>query len=192
MLRPRTARHAASAVCRCAQLLLTTLLACSAASASDTPKPGNPSFGPVGDLAGRCFTGTLPNGHVDVHCFRAIYGGAFIRDRHVVTGGAGPYCGQTLYAPVRDEEPIRFWYWANSGDVREGTVLIRPGALVFPETVRSETGTVDYRTTWQLAPDGYRSVLEQRRDGEWVLLWDVEFAAVEDPGRYAALCEDPG
>ena len=150
------------------------------------------AFGPLGDLAGRCFTGTLPNGHVDTHCYRRLYGGAFIRDRHVVTGGPRAYCGETVYAPARDQEPMRFWYWASSGDVSEGSVEVRDDTLVFPETVTTGTEAVEYRTTWRLSGDGYRSLMERREDGEWSVVWDIGFAPVQgvDAGRYAEFCED--
>ena len=47
---------------------------------------------PFAFLVGSCWTGTFPNGtSTDTHCFEPVYGGLFIRDRHVVRGARTPY-----------------------------------------------------------------------------------------------------
>jgi len=64
--------------------------------AAPTAAPKDP-LQPLQFLVGHCWAGDLPRemGR-DTHCFEAMYGSHFIRDKHVVHGKNPDYLGETL------------------------------------------------------------------------------------------------
>jgi hypothetical protein len=69
---------------------------------------GRDAFAPMSFLAGHCWRGTFRDRPTvtDEHCFEWVYGGRFLRDRHVVRGDSVPYEGETLFAWDHHENRI--------------------------------------------------------------------------------------
>jgi len=98
---------------------------------------------------------------VDIHCLEAVYGGAHIRDRHVVTGGSALYQGETIYSWNGETNQISYVYWNSLGGVSTGTATPRSQSLEFPEeTYKGPDGeTVIVSTFWEnIDADGYDSL----------------------------------
>lgn len=133
-------------------------------------------FGPLGRLAGSCWTGRVPGDLPDVHCFTWQWEGRFLRDRHVVeaSGDGADYEGETLYAWDPEQGRVVFTYWSSDGAVTRGEAIFDAGAdeIVFPERHASDQGVREIRSVWRFTgPDRYETVVEELRDGEWRLLW---------------------
>src|SRR5215212_1453142 len=95
------------------------------------PAPPSP-LQPLAFLAGSCWTGTFAGRTVtDEHCFEWVYGGRFLRDRHVVRGDSVPYQGETTYAWDARQQRIVYWYIALPGFYSHGNVNAADGALLF-------------------------------------------------------------
>ena len=86
-------------------------MAAAPSAAADDP------MAPMGFLVGSCWKGAFPGGGgvSDTHCFEAVHGGRFIRDRHVVEGAPRPYSGETLYRWDGAARTIRYAYDASDG-----------------------------------------------------------------------------
>ena len=153
-----------------------SVLAFSALSLLQTPQPKTPDFRPLEFLVGSCWVGTFPDGKAtDQHCFEWVFDRKFIRDRHVVRNGKGPYSGETIYGWDPEKKRLGFWYWNSEGDVILGAVEYRPESIVFPTRIVSEKGTVEIRATWtRTGPDSYRVEQAHRAGEEWKPLWTME------------------
>ncbi|HEX4737471.1 MAG TPA: hypothetical protein VH331_07910 [Allosphingosinicella sp.] len=149
-----------------AALLLTAPLL--AATPAETLAP---SLRPLAFLVGSCWRGVFPDGHAaDTHCFTADYGGAFVRDRHVVTGGPRPYSGESLYRWDAAERQILFAYYASDGGFDSGRVAPVDAGLDFPDQVFAEAdgSRMTLRSHW--TRDGADALLivdEMRTGNEW-------------------------
>ncbi|MBV9931348.1 MAG: hypothetical protein JO013_10440 [Alphaproteobacteria bacterium] len=126
----------------------------SAAAAAAAPLLAGP-LAPMAPLVGHCWAADLPGGRRDVHCFEAMYGGRFVRDRHEVGGGGAHYLGETIYGVEHGE--IAFTYWSSDGETVRGTMRGDGRRLDFGETaVRNAAGReTGLRTVWLLADDAY-------------------------------------
>ena len=124
-------------------------------------------------LVGSCWTGAFKDGSTDTHCFEPVYGGAFVRDRHVVRGAAQPYEGETLHAWDPRQKKLVFTYWASDGSLTTGVSEPQPsGAIVFPQEHDSPAGRMVLKSVWTpVGPDAYEVVVTQQKDGEWRELW---------------------
>lgn len=147
-------------------------------------------FGPLGRLAGSCWTGLVPGDLPNVHCFTWEWDGRFLRDRHVVETPAGAdYEGQTLYAWDPELGRVGFTYWSNDGAVTRGEATFdTAGAeeVVFPERYSSDEGVRELRSVWRFTgPDRYESIVEELRDGEWHLLWRSAYERTGPAGEGA-------
>jgi hypothetical protein len=136
---------------------------------------GRTDFAPLEFLVGSCWKGTFPDGKVtDEHCFEWVFDRKFIRDRHVVRGGA-PYQGETLYRWDPVEKRIAYWYWGSEGLVVVGHVELAPEGIVFPSTYATAAGEVELKAVWtRLGPDSYRVVQSQPSNGVWKTLWTMD------------------
>lgn len=126
---------------------------------------------PLAFLVGSCWTGTFPDGvQTDTHCFEPVYGGQFIRDRHVVRGGKVPYEGETIHAWDAKAKSLVFTYWANNGSISTGRAQPQPsGEIVFPE---SHSAGLTLKTVWTpKGPDAYEVVVTEEKDGQSKELW---------------------
>jgi len=135
-------------------------------------------------LAGSCWKGDLPaqpgQGDVkqtDEHCFTWVYGGRFLRDRHVVhaDNGRPDYVGETVYYWDAPKKQIEYLYFENQGGVSQGAVQPAADTLVFPATDYIEDGKPQtYRSHWQHAgSDAYDVVTEFKEDDGWKPAWTV-------------------
>lgn len=138
-------------------------------------EPGD-QFAPLAFLVGSCWVGTFPDGkQTDEHCFEWVHGRRFVRDRHVVRGGAA-YEGETVYSWDAKAGRIVYYYWASSGNTSQGRVEPSGEEIVFPEKVATATGEVELRTMWtRVDADHYRSAVSQRTGDGWRPLWSMTF-----------------
>lgn len=159
---------------RATLLLATVLVTAPAPAAAQTDSTAH--FQPFSFLAGSCWKGAFPGGGAeDEHCFEWVYGGKFLRDRHVVTGAKTPYAGETLYAWDAKAQRVIYWYVGSDGNHSTGHAEYRPEGIVFPETHVSASGTREIRNTWtRMGDDAYRvEVVELTKEGVKPL-WTME------------------
>ena len=123
-----------------------------AGGAAGAAAPATP-YAPLAFLVGHCWEGTFPGGKVtDTHCFSWVYGGKFIRDRHVVRHGPGTRddLGESLYLWDAASGELQYLYIESAGGFSRGTVTTAPGALIFPPTHYAQNGQQQtYRSRWQ-------------------------------------------
>jgi len=134
-----------------------------------------PHFQPQAFLAGHCWKGTFPDGQqTDEHCFEWVYGGKFLRDRHVVSKDA--YGGETIYFWDADAKAVHYLYFNTAGGVSRGSVAARDdGTLVFPEERYSAEGVEQvYRSSWRREGDDAYLVLTEIQTPEgWKEAWHM-------------------
>ncbi|HZX91089.1 MAG TPA: hypothetical protein VFE67_10625 [Rudaea sp.] len=137
---------------------------------------------PLQFLVGHCWAGDLPRemGR-DTHCFEAMYGSHFIRDKHVVHGKNPDYLGETVYAFDPKQQHIVFWYWSSDGDMDSGSVEPVADGLNFPERHLTQPKDLTMRTHWKrIGEDRYEALNERRTgDGPWQVEWKVEYVRVD-------------
>lgn len=148
------------------------------AAAPDSTVSVRAELRPLQYLVGQCWSAKFPNGTAtDTHCFESVYGGAFIRDRHVVRGLKGPYEGETIYAWDPKQKKLVYTYWASDGGTSSGTA--EPGAegeLLFHESYSSSEQKLELKTVWtRRADDGYDVRVSQQKDGAWAEMWHLSF-----------------
>lgn len=162
---------------------LCVLLGGPAARAGDA-MPAEP-LAPLAFLAGYCWNGTLANRKTtDEHCYEWVYGGKFLRDRHVVRGGEQPYPGETLYFWDSEAKQIAYLYLNSDGGVSRGTLTVEGEKLLFSAERYDEGGRArEFRTT--LTRDGeqsYLTVTHELKDGQRVEAWRTSFRRGARPG----------
>ena len=148
------------------------LLACQASAGAQTPS----AIGALDFLVGSCWSGQLPRGETDTHCFsRSLV--HFVRDVHEVSGSAKPYAGETLYHWDARDAVVRFTYWNSDGGVSTGTMRVQDGALTFPESYEGKDGRrIEMRSVWTRdGADGYVARTEIRKGDAWVEQFRVVF-----------------
>lgn len=128
---------------------------------------------PLEFLVGSCWTGTFPGGKAtDTHCFESVFGGTFVRDRHVVRGGKGPYEGETLYAWDPKQKRVAYTYWASDGAISTGTMEAGRAEFVFSESYAADGGGLKLRNVWRITgTDTYDVEVSQWKDGGWREMW---------------------
>lgn len=161
-----------------AALLLLALvsLAAPATAAED-------SLQPLRFLVGHCWAGEFPNGGgKDTHCFEAMFGSRFVRDRHVLHGKGPDYLGESIFAFDPTQREIVFWYWSSDGDMENGTVMPVVDGLNFPEHRLKQPSERVFRTHWKwIGADRYEALNERKNaDGSWQTEWKIEYARVPD------------
>jgi hypothetical protein len=141
-----------------------------------------PELQPLAFVAGSCWRGTFAgSSRTDTHCFTPIYGGAFIRDVHVVEGAPTPYAGETLYRWDSGLRGIEFDYYASDGSHSSGAARPAANGLVFPEQAhRAPDGSeMLIRSSWTRDGDDAYVVLAERMQGEtWRKLWEMRMVRV--------------
>ncbi|MFA5939759.1 MAG: hypothetical protein WC809_10435 [Sinimarinibacterium sp.] len=134
-----------------------------------------PHFQPQAFLAGHCWKGSFPDGkRADEHCFEWVYGGKFLRDRHVVSGGS--YGGETIYFWDADAKAVHYLYFNTDGGVSHGSVTAREdGALLFPEEhYRKKDVEEIYRSSWRRdGDDAYLVLAEFQTPEGWKEAWHM-------------------
>ena len=138
------------------------------------------AYRPLEFLAGSCWKGAFPDGkQTDEHCFTWMYGGKFLRDRHVVRGeGHADYLGETIYYWNPAANQVEYLYVESDGGFSRGTVSVEPGALVFPAATYVDAGkSRTYRSRWRHASaDAYDVVTEFQSGDAWKEGWSVHMA----------------
>ena len=111
----------------------------------------------------------------DEHCFEWLYGGQYLRDRHVVTGAPKPYAGETLYYFDASSKSVQYLYINVLGGASRGSVVSREGVLEFPEDKYSDGEQEQtYRSSWTRDGDDAYFVLTEVRAGEgWKEAWRI-------------------
>ena len=132
----------------------------------------DPAYQPLEFLAGHCWKGEFPGGkQTDEHCFTWVYGGKFLRDRHVVRAQGKPDAlGESLYFYDSAARQLQYLYIESDGGFSRGPVSIDKDSLVFPDTSFVEKGkTMVYRSRWQHGADRAYDVLTEFKSGDsWV------------------------
>ncbi len=136
---------------------------------ADTP------FAPLNFLIGSCWEGPFVDGkQVDRHCFRWVFEGKIMRDRHRVRASAdappGPsdYVGESIYSVDPKSKTLVYRYFSSEGEVIDGRVEAGAGRIVFPSEMQTPKGVLKIRAIWSpKGPDGYETVEEQYKDGKW-------------------------
>lgn len=133
------------------------------------PEPG---YQPLEFLAGHCWKGAFPGGkQTDEHCFTWIYGGKFLRDRHVVRAQGQPdAAGESIYFWNSAAKQLEYLYIESAGGFSRGPVAVDKDGLVFPDTSFVEKGkTMVYRSRWVRSGDNaYDVVTEFQSQSTWV------------------------
>jgi hypothetical protein len=139
-----------------------------------------PHFEPLAFLLGGCWRGTFADGKTtDLRCAEPVFGGKFLRERHVVrrTDG-GEYRGETLYHWDAKAGKIRYTYWNSSGGVSTGTMELEGSRRVFPaERYAGSDGRMrEFRTVWEVKGDSAWTMMteELRADGTWTAAWRID------------------
>jgi hypothetical protein len=131
-------------------------------------------FGPLEFLVGHCWIGNFPDGKsTDEHCFEWVFDRKFIRDHHVVRGGA-PYEGESLYGWDPVAKRLGLWYWNSDGEILQGHVEYKPEGIVFPLAYTTPSGTVQLRAIWTRTDEGYHIVHSQLANGQWKTQWTMD------------------
>ncbi len=159
-------------------LLSSTAITGRAATAGGAAGEG--ALQPLGFLVGHCWSGKFPDGKAtDTHCFESVYGGRFIRDRHVVRGERPDYSGESMYWHDGRTGKVSYIYFNSDGGVSTGMLAEQGMRLQFGDEVYTapDGKVTKYRTVWdRKGSDGYVAITEQQKDDEWVEAWRVEFA----------------
>jgi len=147
-----------------------------AATAADDP------LGPLAFLVGSCWKGDFPGGKgvTDTHCFEPVYGGRFIRDRHVVEGAPGPYAGESLYRWDAATRTIRYAYYASDGGHSQGEVRGVETGIAFDDSYTGPDGKpLVMRGAWlRDGADAY-VVRTEGKDGDaWKTQWTLRMVRV--------------
>jgi len=155
-------------------LLLAALLGVTASQAEP-----NAALQPMAFLAGHCWKGTFADGKTtDEHCFEWLYGGKFLRDRHVVRRPDKPgHVGETFYWYDAEARRIDYVYLEDSGAVSRGSAAGVADGVDFPAAryVGEKGDAMTYRSRWTRVGDtAYEAHAEgQTKDG-WATMWKMK------------------
>jgi hypothetical protein len=164
-------------------LLGVTTLYATAADAAKNP------LQPLDFLVGHCWAGDFPNGMgKDTHCFEPMYGGKFIRDKHVLHGKGGDYLGETIYAFDATKKQIVYWYFSSDGDIDSSSVIPVADGFDFPERHLTQPQDLTMRTHWKRGGDDrYQSINERKTgNGAWQTEWKIDYIRVDAASSEAA------
>jgi hypothetical protein len=103
-----------------------------------------------------------------------MYGGRFLRDRHVVRGGK-PYEGETIYAVDPATKRLGYTYFSSDGMVITGDALPGTDGIVFPSRYTTAKGVVELEAIWSRVGDTAYRVRNRQKTGDgWKELWTME------------------
>lgn len=145
--------------------------------APGTAPAGSP-LAPLAWLADACWTGTFADGKtLDLVCYDWMLGGKFLRSRHRVIGGAGPYSGETIWARHPTTQKLEFTYFNSLGGILPGEVEPFVEGLRFPSE-KAEMGgeSFELRSVWRRrGDDRYVAVTERLESGDWRPFMSIDF-----------------
>jgi hypothetical protein len=156
-------------------VLVTAFVLVAAPLDAQAPALASADFGALASLVGHCWTGTFPDGRqTDEHCFEWMLDRHFIRDRHVVRGGA-PYAGESIYRWDAATKQLAFQYFNSEGQLMTGHGVPTTSGIDFLTSMPSPTGDVELKAAWtRIGPDGFRIWNGQRDGAGWKELWTME------------------
>lgn len=134
---------------------------------------------PLAFLAGHCWSGPFADGKsTDEHCYEWVYGGKFLRDRHIARGGTKPYRGETLYYWDGAENAVAYIYFNSDGGVSRGLIKVDGETLSFPAERYTEGNTTRvFGTTWiREGEERYATVTRELKDGKWQEAWRMAYS----------------
>ena len=169
-MRHRFRRAAGTAV-----IALSTSIAL-AVDAGDAPV--SDALKPLAFLAGSCWKGPFADRNAtDEHCYEWMYGGQYLRDRHIVRGDQRPYRGETIYFWDAAENAVGYIYFNSNGGVSRGTLKVEGEALLFPAERYTEGSTTrEFSTTLTREnADSYYTSTRELKAGEWLEAWRVSY-----------------
>jgi len=151
------------------------LLAISAVA--EAPTPAEDPLAPLRFLADSCFLGTFADGKTqDLVCYSWMLDGKFLRSRHRVIGGAGPYSGETIVAHNQATGKLEFTYYNSAGGILRGEIVPTEDGLLFPsEKVEMQGAPRELRSVWRKTADGYVAATERNEEGEWKPFMKITF-----------------
>ena len=113
-------------------------------------------LGVLAPLVGKCFVATMSPGVTDTHCFKPLYDGQHIEDRHVVTqDGKAAYEGLSIYSAT--PEGLFLTYVNSTGGSGYGTAKVEGGSFTYQMTMRGEAASPanPYNGRWTIRATGY-------------------------------------
>jgi hypothetical protein len=146
-------------------------------AAADAESTGD-GLAPLAWLAGSCWTGTFADGKTrDVVCYEWMLDGKFLRSRHRVVDGEGPYSGETILARNPTTGALEFYYFNSAGGIVRGEIEPAAEGLRFPrEIVEIRGERFELRSVWSRpTEDRYVAATEKLVDGEWRPFMTIEF-----------------
>jgi len=158
-------------------LAVLALLCCADASAQSNP------LAPMQFFQG-CWRGAFANSTTvtDVRCLAPMFGGAYVRDTHVIHGAPQPYGGEAIYAYDPQARRIAVTYYAIDGVERGFADPAGPG-LSFPQAdfVGADGSVTTLRATWTPdGPDKFVATAEFLENGRWVEHLHITYTRAPD------------
>jgi len=157
-------------------MLATAILLAALSIGETAAEPAKNPLQPLDFLVGHCWAGDVPKGMgKDTHCFEAMYGGKFVRDKHVLHGKQGDYLGETIYGFDPGKKQITYWYFSSDGDIDSSAMIPVADGFDFPERHLTQPQDVTMRTRWKRIGDDRYEALNERKgaDGAWKTEWKV-------------------
>ena len=143
-----------------------------ATAAADSP------LSAIAWLADSCWTGTFADGETkDFVCYDWRLGKKFLRSRHRVIGGAGPYSGETIFALNPTTKKFEFAYYNSPGGIIRGEFEPTAAGIDYPiEKVEMGDTSFDLRSVWRReGNDRYVAITEKREGDGWLQFMRIEF-----------------
>jgi hypothetical protein len=153
------------------------LLLAARIAAAQAPAPPAAPLAPLEFLADSCFMGTFADGKTkDFVCYSWVFDRKFLRSRHRVIGGEGPYSGETLIARNQATGTLEFAYYNSAGGIIRGEIVPTADGLLFPsEKVQMQGAPAELRSIWRRTRNGYTAVTEKLDNGSWRPFMTIDF-----------------
>jgi hypothetical protein len=162
---------------RLAMIAATTLLFSAPTLAADVAP--NEALKHMSFLAGSCWEGPFPDGKsTDVHCYKWIQGGRYLREQNTLRGVTPPYSGETTYYWDHQTKTVRYVYWSNAGGYSTGSSVFENGVFTYPnEKYVGPEGEINVRAEMrQIDADSYSLKSEmQDKNGNWVQMQNATY-----------------
>lgn len=133
------------------------MIAMFAAAVSVSGAALQPPLAPWSYLVGHCWVGSAPeNAGQDRHCFKSVFGGQHIRDRHsVMAGGREVYAGKSIYSAQGPK--VVFTYWNSLGGLGTGEAVFGGNEWRFNGSIRPTSSSAEQpmSAAWLKVDEGY-------------------------------------
>jgi hypothetical protein len=160
--------------------LAAALLAAGAATAAaQDPPAANPlkTMGWFGELAGACWSTTLPDGVTrDTQCYEVRFG-RFVFGTIRIEAGARPgFQGESIFGWDEAQKRITFTFWGSNGNFGRGEAYLDGELIHFPGFDQKDPKAPPARSTWKrLDADSYRVAQEEKKGEAWTEKWAVVY-----------------